>query len=32
VAYVTSLTPELYKAMKKWEEDRIALEKKLGLR
>lgn len=31
-AYVTSLTPERYKAMKEWEQKRIELEKKVGMR
>jgi hypothetical protein len=31
-AYVTSLTPARYKAMKEWEQKRIEQEKKLGLR
>ncbi len=31
-AYVTSLTPQVYKAMKEWEQKRIELEKKTGLR
>lgn len=31
VAYVSSLTPEVYKAMKAWEQQRIELEKKVGL-
>lgn len=31
-AYVSSLTPEVYKAMKEWETKRIELEKKLGMR
>jgi len=32
VAYVASLTPQVYKAMKDWEKKRIELEKKAGLR
>lgn len=31
VAYVSSLTPGVYKAMKAWEKKRIELEKKVGL-
>jgi hypothetical protein len=30
--YVASLTPEVLKSMRQWEAQRIALEKKLGLR
>src|SRR5262249_34884539 len=30
--YVTSLTPDRYKAMKEWEQKRIELEKKVGMR
>ncbi len=30
--YVASLTPQVYKAMKEWEQKRIELEKKAGLR
>lgn len=31
-AYVASLTPEVKKAMLEWEKQRIALEKKVGMR
>ena len=31
-AYVASLTPEVKRAMLRWEQQRIAQEKKLGLR
>lgn len=31
-AYVASLTPQVYKAMKAWEQKRIELEKKAGMR
>lgn len=31
-AYVVSLTPQMYKAMKEWEQKRIELEKKVGMR
>jgi len=31
-AFVASLTPERYKAMKAWEAKRIELEKKVGMR
>lgn len=31
-AYVSSLTPQVYKAMKEWEKKRIELEKKAGMR
>lgn len=31
-AYVASLTPTVYKAMKDWEAKRIELEKKTGMR
>jgi hypothetical protein len=31
-AYVASLTPPVYKAMKDWEQKRIELEKKAGMR